>query len=355
MNRRFALAALAVSLPIAGLPLAAHAESRAWTAAAKLLPPDMEVVMGANVAAIRSSALFQQLYPTMLSKLGTDASAHLDAFKNTCGLDPLQKLDSVVMAVDASQQGFAVVALKAASQKDLEACFQKATKADGKTLTITTESGVTKYATDKDTFYLRWLGKDTFAMSTTPDNKDSLTKMTAGGDKAMKGVVGKMKTNAAIWFVTNQSQDLSQFNAKMTRAYGSADFKAGNVSVDAHLVLDQSADQIAAQANQQLAAIKQTGSVPATFKTVLNALTIKSAGQELVMTAAMPEKDLADLVSALMTATPQPPAPAPMTKTPAQTKTPAPTPQPTPQPLQQQPKPTPTPSPTPAPTTKSSK
>ena len=334
--------ALAVLLCFAST---AQADSRAWNAAQKILPPDTQVVLGANIATIKNSALFQQLYPTLLAKVGPDAQAHLDAFKKTCNMDPLAKLDSVVIAVDDTQQGVAVVALKGATQRDVESCFQKAAAADKKTLSITTEDGLSKYTADKDVFYLRWLGKDTFAMATQPEKKDSLVKFTAGGDKTMKPIVAKLKTGSAVWFVSNQQQELDQFNAKAVRTYGSADIKGGNVNVDAHLVLDKPADQLAQTANQQLTAMKSaggSGKLPPSLLTLVNTLKISSAGNELVITAAMPEKDLGDLVTMALTmsgggagsamgsagagSAAPPPVPTPTPK--------APTPAPAPRPLQ---------------------
>ena len=62
MNR-FAVAAVALCLSTT----AASADSRAWTAAKKVLPADLQVVVGMNFAPIRSSELFKQYWPTVAS------------------------------------------------------------------------------------------------------------------------------------------------------------------------------------------------------------------------------------------------------------------------------------------------
>jgi hypothetical protein len=282
---------------------AAHAESRAWTAAKKTLPANMQVVAGISFGQIRSSQLFQTMWPTLMAQAG-DAKTTLDTVKTSCGIDVVNQLDSIVFAVDEAQQGGAVIALKGTTQKDLDACFQKFAKEKGKTATISKDGALTKYAGGDKALYVKWLGKDVFAVSSKPDDKDATAKFVAGGltaDKSMKAPLAASKTDAAFWGVVNKGQDLTDLGAKMLMGYGSADVKSGNIAADLHLVLDsaKAAADSAVKATEQINQAKKSGQIPPMFASMLSSLKITAAGSEIVVSASVAEKDLMGLVSML--------------------------------------------------------
>jgi hypothetical protein len=303
-TRRTSLALAAffsIAATVAAAP-AARAESKAWTAAKKSLPGNLQVVVGMNFGAIRSSQLFQMMWPMMIKQAG-DAQTKLDAIKTSCGIDFVNALDSMVVGMDASEKGAVVLALKGTSQKDLEACLTKVAKADGKTAKITKAGPITQYSGmgGKDV-YVKWLDKDVVELATQVEDKALLGTMTAGGvdkDKALKAPLASSKTDAAIWGVVNKAQDLDQLHAKMTLGYGSADVKSGQISTELHLVLDsaKAATDGAAQATQQLAAAKKSGQIPPAFASLLSSLQIKAMGPEMIVSAAMAEKDVLGLIT----------------------------------------------------------
>jgi hypothetical protein len=290
------LAVLAVCLTAT----AAHADTRAWTAAKKALPGGLQAVVGVNVAPIKASALYQQLLPMAMSKVG-DAQSKLDKFKTTCGLDATGILDSVVMGMTTDEKAVLVIALKGANQKAIEACGQKIAAGDGKKLTITKDGGLVKYSgLGDDDAYVKWLAKDTLAIA---EDKDTLTKLTSGGiaRDSMASQAKKLNTDAALWGVVNKEEDIPDFKGKMTSAYGTLDLKGGNMTADVHLVLDsaKTATDGAAQAQQQLDGVKKSGQVPKQFGAALDSVTIKAAGSELVMGAKVAEADLASMIGML--------------------------------------------------------
>jgi hypothetical protein len=291
------LAVLAVCLTAT---TAAHAEPRAWTAAKKTLPGGLQAVIGVNVAPIKASQLYQQLLPMAMAKAG-DAQSKLDKFKATCGLEATGILDSVVMGMTSDEKAVIVIALKGTDQKGLEACGQKIAAGDGKKLTITKDGALVKYSgMGDDDAYVKWLAKDTFAIA---EDKDTLTKLTAGGlaKDAMTAQAKKVNTDAALWAVVKKEEDIPDFKAKMTSAYGSLDLKGGNMSADVHVVLDsaKSATDGAAQAQAQLDGVKKSGQVPKQFAAALDSVTIKAAGPELIIGAKMAEADVASMLGML--------------------------------------------------------
>jgi hypothetical protein len=277
----------------------AHAESRAWTAAKKVLPAGSEMIGGANVTTLRGSGLFATLWPLVAQK-SPGISVMVDKLKAECGLDVLQQIDSLVMAgsADSADEVAFVVALKT-TQKDVEQCMVKVDKAANKPLAIGKDGAYTKYTEDGSTAYVRWLDKSTLVATLRASDKDLLTKMTAGGI-AKDPAIAHVKTDAALWIALDKAADLDALQTKMTRAYGSADVKGGTVSVNAHLVLPDAAaaKSVAGKANDQLDAAKKSGAVPPSFAWLVKSLAITAAGNELVINATGAESDVLDLVKA---------------------------------------------------------
>jgi hypothetical protein len=266
----------------------AHADSRAWTAAKKVLPDGLTAVVGISVGPIRSSKLFEAMWPRLMANAG-DAQTTFNSIKATCKLDVPGVIDSMVVGMNEAQQGVIVVALQGATQKDLDACFDKLSKADGKPMTVSAGT-ITKYTSEGKDLYIRWLGKDVGAMATSPDDKDLLARLTAGGNK-----LKPQKTGSALWLTVDKQQDLDQLHAKMTGAYGSVDLKAGTVSAEVHVVLDSA--KSAKQSSDQIAAAKQaSGQLPPALKPLIDTLVVRSSGNELVLTASMAEADVIQLI-----------------------------------------------------------
>ena len=274
----------------------AHADSRAWTAAKQVLPDGLKVLGGVNAASIRASKLYEKMWPIVMAKAG-DAQTNLDRIKTTCKLDVTGQVDSMVVGMTDQSQGVIVVAFKGVTQKDIDSCFDKLTKADGKPMTVAKTGAITKYTSDGKDLYIRWLAKDVGAMATTPDDKDLLVKLTSGGGKQKA-----FKSEASVWVAADQAQDLDQIHAKMSRAYGFADLKAGNMATEIHIVVDNAkvATDAAKQSNDQFEQFKKSGQVPPVFDPLLKTLVVKSSGNELVITAQMAEDDAIALISAMM-------------------------------------------------------
>lgn len=287
---------LGVLLAVCAASTAAHAESRAWTAAKKVLPAGLELVGGANVTTIRGTQLFAALWPLVAQK-SKDTALLFDKIKSTCNFDALAQIDSFVIggSVDDNDSSVFVLSLKS-TEKDVEQCLVKVDKALGKTLTIGKDGPFVKYNEGTGDAYARWLDPKTVVMTLRAGDKEFLTKMTAGGIAKDPAVAG-LRTDSALWVAYDKAADLDQLSAKMSRAYGSADLKSGNVAVNAHLVLGDaaSAKAAASKVNEQLDMAKKSGAVPPTMTWLVKSLAITAAGSELVVTASGSESDVLDL------------------------------------------------------------
>jgi hypothetical protein len=286
---------------------AARAETRAWTAAKKVLPAKLDLIGGSNLTTARSSKLFDELWPKLLAS-SKDIAKAVDLLQGACSLDARQVVDSVVLGAGNDHVVF-VVAWKGLVQKDVEACLDKVSQAqDHKPLVIDKDKAgnVVKYGLGGADAYVRWLAKDTVAFTDATDDKELLGKLTAGGvagDKVMKAALGAVKSDALLWVVANKSQDLEDVHAKLSQIYGSADLKSGNVGLDVHLVVEsaKSATAAAVIANDRLAELKKGGAnAPPAFDPLVKALAIKAAGSELVVTASLTEADMLALLSSVL-------------------------------------------------------
>lgn len=295
-----------IALVIAALCVAssAHADSRAWTAAKKSLPAGLDVVVGANAGALRSSKVFRDLWPKLLAS-NKDLGKVVDQLHDTCALDALQIVDSAVVG-GQGDTAIAVVVFKGLVQKDVEACLDKLSRAnDHKPMAIAKVGGLVKYGDGSETLYAKWLGKDTIAVSSEVADKDVLLKLTAGGitgDKVLKTGLAAVKTDAAAWVVANKSQDLDQVHAKMSQIFGWSELKADKVGLEVHVVVDNAkvAADAASTANLQLTGLKASGQIPAAFLPLLKSVAIKSAASDLVITASLAETEMVEAVKSAL-------------------------------------------------------
>jgi hypothetical protein len=293
----------------------AHAESKAWTAGKKVIPPTVIGVIGIDASAIRSSELYKQLVPVLLGK-HDDVKDQLGEIKTTCNVDVTGAVDSAVVAITDDGKGTIVVALKGVNQKAAEACLGKLAKAHGKTLTTEKAGDLVRYHMgddDKD-LYFRWLSSDTFAIATEPDNKDASKAAIAGGlsgNKDLAPLLAAVKTSAPVWFAFAKQQPIDQFNTKMTGMYGTTDLKAGNVALDFHVRTDseKGASDLANGVGGMLPML--SGQVPPSLAPLVKSVAIKAVGKEVIATAQAAEADVATAIQELANQATQTSAAAP--------------------------------------------
>jgi hypothetical protein len=296
MKRMLALGLLLVS------SAAAADSSKAWNAAKKLIPANMEMIGGVNAATAHNSALYQALLPVLLGKAG-GASGELDGIKAECNIDVINSLDSLAFGLDASQQGTVVIAFRGVTRSQLEGCLVKRAKEKGKTLAISNAGGLTTYSGMNDSnLYTRWVGSDVVAISTSPGDKASTTAALAGGianDKNLRGMA-MVNTAASLWLVTNKQGDVPPElgGGKMIGAYGSANVANSTIAVDAHVGVDSPATATAVVAKSQAQLTSAASGPP--FADLLKTVKISAAASEVLVTAQLPEQALLGAIQMFM-------------------------------------------------------
>jgi hypothetical protein len=295
-----------IALAVLLCSTAAHAETKAWAAAKKVLPTGSHVVGGMNVAVARGSTLYQQMLPMLLSQAGS-AKDQLDAIRKACGIDMLEAIDSIAVGFDDNQHGAIVIAIKGTTRKDLETCAEKRATGGGQKFSTRTDTkadgGLTLYqGVDGKDVWVKWLATDVVALTTSPEDKVATTKLLAGGaltDKLLKGRVGKTNTSAMVWGVATMTEKLDAIGATMSAGYGSINATASNLAVTMHLVVDnaKAATDAEKKLNEMAADAKTSKQLP---DDITKSLSITSANDEVAITTTFPEKVVFELIGSMM-------------------------------------------------------
>jgi hypothetical protein len=286
----------------------ADAPGDAWAAARGMLPASPYVVMGLNISTIKSSAIFQQLYPKLLAQAG-EAQKGLDTVNKDCGINVTETIQGIVVAIDESQKGIILVSTKGLDQAKISDCLGKVAAKEKKQISASKPDaiGIVEYTAkgEKDKLYIAYLPKGVMAMSTEPTDKGLLQKWLGGkgveARSAAGAALGKVNTNAAMWGVVAKAEQLEP-GMNMKAGYGSADITGGNIIADLRLVLASAkeATEAVVKANSQLEEAKKGGQVPPALANVIKTLKITSAGEELHIKASMAEKEALGLIGMAM-------------------------------------------------------
>lgn len=300
--------ALGVAVALCLFPTVVRADaSKAWAAAKANLPSTTSIVVGFDVAALTKASLFKMGFPMLLAQK-PDIKATLELVKTTCQIDPLTAIDGFVVGTDTDQKkGAAYIAFKGLDEAKIVTCLEALLRSQGTKdakFVVTRDGAVTQLAMGKDSLYLTWMGGDVVAMALAPKDKAQLQAWTSGKQSLAKGAVGrlvaKVDTRAAFWVASSIEQEVEKM--KMKGGYGSVALAKGSLAIDLHMLLPGAAEAkgIADKASAELAGkINGPGLAPA-LKPVMQAVKITSAGPEVIVTAAIPEKDLLSIVGALL-------------------------------------------------------
>lgn len=297
--------AVAVGVALCVLPVTARADTaKAWAAAKAGLPATTAVVVGFDVAALTKLSLFKMAFPLLLSQK-PEVKAGLELIKTTCKIDVLATVEAMVAGTDKEQKAGALyLQVKGIDDKALIVCLEAIAKSKGSTVKVTMDRAITEIAVGTDKIFLTWINKDVIAMGVEASDKAELQTWTGGNKAFAKSPAGvlaaKLDTKAAIWAATTVEREVDAI--KMKGGYGGLTSAKGNLAFDLHLKLPSAADakKVADKASADLATkINEPGLAPA-LKPVLESVTIKNAGVEVVVKASVAEGQVLSIVGALM-------------------------------------------------------
>jgi hypothetical protein len=335
---------LSVAAIIALTGTAASADTRSWNAVKGMLPDNINVVVGANLAALRTTSLYKAVMPTLLAK-EPDAKKVVDLAKSACNLDLDVSIVDATFAMGDDDRGVIVLALdKSIDQKRVVDCANKivqfhhtlevATKAavdsapkDGglksagkKPAPVPTApkqadppkppakvfakvtGKITEYGVEGDAgqgrITVAWLAPDVVAIGTDTDDRALLEKMLAG--KGTKGqlntFLAKASPNSTVWLATTKPQPIPT-GGTMKGAFGTLDAAKGNINLDMSIVMS-SAKDAKNFVDQSLSMIASTkSSIPPQFVKLVDALKLTASADSANVKVSAAEKDLVGLLT----------------------------------------------------------
>jgi len=319
--KHLSTAALAVLATLGLGASTASAAPKSWAAAKAVLPDDVNVLAGANLAALRATALYQQIVPRLIEK-EDEAKLAFDMARATCNIDLHTVIDDATVAIAGDERGVVVLGLgRGIDQKKVIDCLNKLSvqMAKDKPADPTAKAGlkkappkvsakttgkVTEYSISGEPkkLYLAWLAKDVVAISTDADDKALLDKMIGGkGARTLGAVMTKVNTNASVWLATTKTAPMQQTaNATVKSVSGTVDAAQGNVNVDMRAQMGSAteAKKLVDDATAMVAAAKSQ--VPPQFAKIVDSLRLGATGADATVTLSVPEKDLLTILSLVM-------------------------------------------------------
>jgi hypothetical protein len=331
-----ALAAAVVALS----STAASADSRSWSTVKGMLPNDVNVVVGANLAALRGTSLYSTLLPTLMAK-EPDLKRAIDMAKGTCSIDLDKSIVDATFAMGSDDRGVVIIALdKSIDQKRLVDCMSKLVAAQAPPpkaevdlkgagglkgaakkpdvmqdvakappappapkLVAKTTGRITEYGLDTETqrLFVAWLAPDVVAIATDGGDKPLLEKMLAGkGTKgAINAFLAKAPSSSAVWLATTKPQSMPT-GGTMKGGFGTIDATKGNINVDLSIVLS-SAKEAKGFVDQATALLADArAGIPAQFAKLVDALKLSASAEAANVKLSASEKDLLAVLSFAM-------------------------------------------------------
>lgn len=264
-----------------------------------LMPSDSDVVVGLDFGSLRSSALYKEYSPLLMSAMGDK----LSKFKDTCGFDPIQQLGTFTAGVKGAKgdQDVSMVVTGFAKDKVID-CMKKSAAADGKAGDVKVDGDYVEVSTPKGQMGMLFTDAGILIHKTTTGfaTKDALVAQTKlSGDaslassKIFTDALGKIDTKAGIWFVANgNSPSMKDAPVHAKVFYGSIKITDG-MSADFYATMNSEADakQLADMAKAQLDQVKGAQ--------MLQDASAEAKGADVHITASM-TKDQLEMIASMM-------------------------------------------------------
>jgi len=277
----------------------ASAETKSWAVMKTNVPTNSEVLVGADLKAMRSAASFAKVIENF-----PEVGPALSIVKSTCSIDAATSVSDVTVSIKTKGPDEIIVAvgLDGVDEAKLVACATKLAQLSSAKSKVTSKASgkVTEYTIDdgttKKTMYAAWPKKDVVVFSADPEDKAKLDPYFNG--KAVQGDMAtffnKLSTGSAVAWV---SAVIGEDHIK--GAYGTATFAKGTFTGAMRVVADSAKDagDQSKEATKALAeAIKQA---PADVAKVLKSVKVGVSGSEITIDGTLADADAAAFLPAL--------------------------------------------------------
>ena len=288
-----------------------HLTAARKTAASDLgwLPADSEVVLGIDMARIKSSALWQQFVAPAL-----EHASGLDSFAATCGFDPLASLSTVSIGLKGvgTQMTGTVVAHGFDKAKVMACITSQTADAAKKGVTMTIDGDVV-LVTEPDALSvgLTFLDDSTALVVAGPQaaSKAGVEQVAAGNSglqasPAFAQLFGDINSDDPLWLVVGPTSDVfaelnnaiaSETSIRLQALYGSFDI-SGSLAIQAGLQLASSdqVNRLVSIIQSQIKSLAGSGAM----STYFDQLDVNADGTDVIISVAANAIQLVNLVRA---------------------------------------------------------
>jgi hypothetical protein len=239
-----------------------------------LVPKETDIVLMANVARMRNTAMWRKVLDVRDSD--PQAKKDYDEFVQKCALDPFKQIDSVFVAFPQSsgeQKEFAAVLRGQFNEEKLVQCARDQAKKDGRDVTSSDYNGKKLYTdSQKAEAYATFLDGKTVIIGGKEWIKKVVDLAAGKGESAKKNdtlssLLKRAKTSDALWgagVVPQSTRDQFKNDPRLSSAasmkdiFGSVDFQAG-VAADLNVDTgsDTDAKDMAGKVTAQVAEIRK--------------------------------------------------------------------------------------------------
>jgi hypothetical protein len=306
MNRSLTTsAAFALSLLVAST---ASADTRSWTAVKKVIGKGDAIVVGIDLARLRTTGAYQQGLQLFLAA-EDEARTVLDTVKADCGFDVTTVLSdlTVVMRPDGNDPLIAF-GLDGIDEAKAVACIGlvagKMVDKPGVKLVGKRIGKITEYSIkgERDRLYAAWLAKDVLVFTEDVNDRKRLERRIAGkgatGDLAK--FIGRTSPASPFWFAVAMRE--REDGRTIIGGHGRLDVAAGTFKGAGAIVMSkpQEATDMAAEGAAGLAEAKKemAPKVPELAR-ILGTLAITAVGDEVRITGSASDKDIGALIPQL--------------------------------------------------------
>jgi hypothetical protein len=241
-----------------------------------LVPKESQIVLMANVARMRNTAMWRKLLD--IRDNDPQAKKDYEDFVQKCGLDPFKQIDSAFVAFPqggSTEKEFAAILRGQFNETKLVECAKSQAKKEGRDLAMSEYNGKKLYTDNqKGEAFATFLDNKTAVVGGKEWVKKVIDLAAGKGGESAKAnaelasVMKRTKTSDALWgagLVPQTTRDQFKNDPRLSSAssmkdiFGSVDFASGvNADLNVDTGSEADAKDLAVKATAQLAEIRKS-------------------------------------------------------------------------------------------------
>lgn len=261
------------------------------------LPLTANLALGINVSRLRSSALFKELLPLLTQRMG----AELKEFKDLCGVELFEAVDSIVLSTNTRGSGDDMTVVVSGMERDqFNRCAPAVAEAQGQTIQLAHEGDYTRMIMQgsETSTWLGWISGEMFVMRTGQDK--SIVEPHVRGEQSLTGntvmmeLMGKVSTEGSLWLITGGTD----MDPNIVSIHATAD-TTGGLKLDAGLetISPDTATSMAQALQDQITSARQMMKSVDKF---LAKVQISATDKNLFINLDLTEPEVIELVRTLL-------------------------------------------------------